>query len=324
MNVWRLQTKANICDYCLKNNIAAVGWSLLNITETERKNIKTFEDFEKYAKNTYEKYYSVKRLCNDIQIGDLIWMRDGGKYYLGRVGKNSKYKFDSSKESTELDSCNQRNSIEWCNKSFDESSVPVFDESSVPGAVTTSFIKGSTLQRIHHSGIVEYSALLFDKVCSTKHYSSLKLPLTEDNFYSLLSTADCEDLLCFWLYYKFGYISVPSSNKISTPKYECVLINPKNGNHIYIQVKKSKDGIDIDANDYADLNGEDLNGEDFNGEVWFLTTRGEVKNISVHSNMHEAKPTELFEFAISKEAKNIMSESIKNWVMLLSEYDEKA
>lgn len=53
MNIWRLQTKTSgcgkdtqICDYCVKNSVIAMGWSLIySEHEQERNNIKTWEDY---------------------------------------------------------------------------------------------------------------------------------------------------------------------------------------------------------------------------------------------------------------------------------------
>lgn len=309
MNVWRLQTKTSkgrISDYCLNNHVAAVGWSLIEIPDFERITIRTFDAYLSYAEIQYDNFDSVKRMYYDVQVGDLIWIRDGGKYYIGRVGENSKWEFNVSPEALAVDASNQLTNIVWY--WFNES-----DESTIPGAINTAFIKGSTFQRINKSGVQEYSALLYDQLANSGFYKNIKLSLSQSNFYSLLSPEDCEDLLCLWLYKKYGYICIPSTNKISTPLYECVLIDPNNGAHIYIQVKKGT--VDINADDYAGLDGA----------VWFLTTDGKVKNAdtNVHSNMYAADSTELFEFALSEESDNIMSPSIKTWARFLTEQDNK-
>ena len=48
MAVWRLQVNTggtNVADYCLKNHVAAMGWSLRELTQTERSEIHTFLDY---------------------------------------------------------------------------------------------------------------------------------------------------------------------------------------------------------------------------------------------------------------------------------------
>lgn len=304
MSVWRLQTNTaagKISNYCLENDVVALGWSLKDVPDAERNSIVTFNEYCDYADTFYNNYDSVKRLAEQLKPDDLIWMRDtNGQYYLARVTENSKWLFNTSANAVEHDACNQFTEIHW--KKVNSES----DESCVPGAVSTSFIMGSTFQRINKSGIESYSKLLYNNITETNHYN-IELELTEKNFYSLLSTDDCEDLLYFWLYKEFGYICVPSSNKTSTPNYECVLINPKNGKHIYIQVKKGC--INIDAEHYENLDGE----------VWFLTTEGQVLNIEKYNNMNEANPTVLYDFARSEESNNIVSKSIKMWINFLCE-----
>lgn len=301
MNVWRLQTETKRrFQYCLNKDVAAMGWGLQNLSQSEREGIETFDDYMRYADREYEQYYALKRLHNEAKLGDLIWMHGFGQYYIGRVSEESTWKFDASDEAKKCDASNQLTNIKWYK--FGEG-----DESTIPGAINTSFIKGSAFQRINKSGVHGYSGLLYDKLVGTEYYNDIKLGLTESNFYSLLTVEDSEDLLALWLYKEHGYISIPSTNKISTSLYECILIDPKSGKHIYIQVKKGN--VNIDANEYSALMGD----------VWFLTTGGKVENISDYSNMHVADPTMLYEFAVSEESDNILSKSIKMWVNLLND-----
>lgn len=304
-HVWRLQTitlKGDISGYCLKNNIAALGWSLLEIEQRNRESITTFDDFEHYADSTfYSDYNSVKRFATEVQAGDLLWIRSKGKYYLGRFGEDSNWKFVASEEATGLDASNQRNNIKWYSQNE-------ADESVVPGAISTAFIAGSAFQRIRKSGVFEYSALLYDELSCSSYYKDIKLDLNEENFYSLLSPEDCEDLLCMWLYKEKGYICIPSTNKIATPLYECVLIDPKTGRHIYTQVKKGK--INIDASKYSELDGE----------VWLFSSEGRVENFSINKNeIYEANPKVLYEFALAEEFENIIPPNIKTWVDFLAD-----
>ncbi|HNX13814.1 MAG TPA: hypothetical protein PKH29_03060 [Oscillospiraceae bacterium] len=308
MAVWRLQTKPgtgkSIARYCIDNKIAALGWSLTEIPEEERQCIKTFDDYLVCAKKAaYKQFKALTRFHSYQKEGDLIWVRDEGKYYLGRVGKHTKWKFNN--EAVKIDAANQLSDIDWyC---FDEG-----DESTVPGAVSTAFIKGSTFQQIRKSGIQEFSGLLYDKLAETTYYSNTQVTLNQKNFYSLLTPEDCEDLLCLWLYSKYGYICIPSTNKTATPLYECILINPQDGEHIYIQVKKGQ--TNLDANAYAELKGD----------VWLLTTEGEVKNLENYKDrIFQANPIELYEFAMSDESTNILSSSIKTWVEFLTDQDNK-
>ena len=179
--VWRLQTKTDlsqvntngisVAEYCINENVMAMGWTLResiydfleandkNSLKNEEKEIEN--DFNKYKKiiekNIYpslnQKFYegkvngNIKRLANDIQKDDLIWIRSKGIYYLGRKTKNSKYLYKYCDDPTNIilqkGINNQLTNIEW---------FEIGDESDIPGCISTSFIGGYTLQRIQKTG----------------------------------------------------------------------------------------------------------------------------------------------------------------------------
>lgn len=303
MAVWRLQTRTDggrIAQYCLDNGVAAMGWSLLGVPQKEREKITNFEQYTVYAEKLYKNFGSVNRL-QEVQAGDFIWIRHKGQYYMGHIQQNSQWYFDSSEEAASMDVANQLTNVQWV-------CLSQADEASVPGSISTAFIQGSTLQRINKSSVDMFSKLLFN--CNAgKVVYPVQLELTEENFYSMLSPSDCEDLLCLWLYQQYGYVCIPSTNKISTPLYECVLLNPKNGEHIYIQVKNGN--VDIDADDYAQLQGI----------TWLLSTGGSILNANTHKNVRIANPWELFEFATNDQSTHIIPPSIKSWIHFLEEQE---
>lgn len=321
-NVWRLQTKTasddgkSIADYCLDNSVITIGWSLhndtlneRNISESEKKELKALRDnisnFEEYV-SIYPKFYGgnvsnqIYTLYNEIKINDLIWMRHLGKYYLGRVGVNSKWQYSSDPNVIRRDASNQRTDIEW---------IEIGEEADVPGGVTTAFIRGRSIQRIVKDGIKEYSMYIYNKKTDGDKYKiNLNGKLSPMNmFYHYISPSGCEDLLCMYLYKQYGYICIPSTNKKSTELYECVLLNPKNGNKIYIQVKCGQ--CDLDALDYAYLDGE----------VYLFTSGGNIKNINKTKNISVIYPDELFKFAFSEDSKFILPENILTWREMILE-----
>lgn len=281
--------------------------------EKNIKNIKTFEDYCKYADKVYKSYASVKRLKEQVKENDIIWMhsRDEGKYYFGRVKKESKWIFNSE-AAEKKDAGNQLTNIDWY-----EASTRA-DEESVPGAIATAFIKGSTLQRINKDGVKEYSQLLYNKIHDPEKeqftYEKPHLCL-DKHFYMLLSPSDVEDLLALRLYAEKKYVCIPSTNKIATAKYECVLVDPESEKrkHIYIQVKKGK--VDLEASDYVNL------AKDGN-EVYLLTTEGRVKNADKYKNITAVNPDEIYRFAIDPKYKNIIPEHVLYWIEFLSEIEE--
>ena len=70
MAVWRLQVNTggtNVADYCLKNHVAAMGWSLRELTQAERSGIHTFLDYCKLARTQYKSFDSVCRMVEDVK-----------------------------------------------------------------------------------------------------------------------------------------------------------------------------------------------------------------------------------------------------------------
>ena len=298
--VWRLQTKTEVskkngledkvANELIRRKILAIGWTLrediyneltnedkIKVEENE-KSIKN--DFEKYKeiieKNSYKTIKDDKRKffygkvnpnlirLNNLKKDDLIWIHSKGKYHLGRVTEKSHYLYayrDSKKDSDilKLGINNQFTDIEW---------LKIGDESDVPGSVSTSFIRGTTLRRIKPKGSLEISQILFNKYSKKDYYSINKLENNSENFYSLLSPTECEDLLYFYLYDKYRYVAIPSTNKIETQNYEFVMLSPDNRDEkIYIQVKN---GYSKKTDLYLE------NFYELDGIVYLLTTGGEI------------------------------------------------
>lgn len=302
--VWRLQTKTDlsqintngisVAEYCINEDVMAMGWTLREsiykeLSPDEKNDLKNEEkeivnDFNKYKKiiekNIYpslnKKFYegkvnsNIQRLANDIQEDDLIWIRSKGIYYLGRKTENSRYLYkycdNQNNDILRLGVNNQLTDIEW---------FKIGDESDIPGCISTSFIKGQTLQRIQKTGSFIISQILYNKKYKEKynkvHYKNIDILKDNTNiqtFYSLLSPKDCEDLLYFYFYHKFKYIAVPSTNKTGTPTYEFVMLSPKTRKRkVYIQVKNGN-------SEMADLYLEDY--QKFDGKVYLFTTNGKI------------------------------------------------
>ena len=296
---WRLHTKPKlskknkledkVTNELIRRKIVAIGWTLrediyneltnedkIKVEENE-KSIK--DDFEKYKeiieKNSYKTIKDDKRKffygkvnpnlirLNNLKKDDLIWMRSKGIYYLGRVTEKSHYLYayrDSKKDSDilKLGISNQFTDIEW---------HEIGTESEIPGRILIAFYQREALIEIDEKFVVDISQILYNK--KDNYYKiSDKLENNKTNFYGLLSPNDCEDLLYFYLYHKFKYIVIPSTNKINTQTYEFVMLSPKNRKKkIYIQVKNGdSEKVDLYLDDYLDLNGK----------VYLLTTGGKI------------------------------------------------
>ncbi|ATV67189.1 hypothetical protein [Fusobacterium pseudoperiodonticum] len=353
---WRLHTKPKlskknkledkVTNELIRRKIVAIGWTLrediyneltnedkIKVEENE-KSIK--DDFEKYKeiieKNSYKTIKDDKRKffygkvnpnlirLNNLKKDDLIWMRSKGIYYLGRVTEKSHYLYayrDSKKDSDilKLGISNQFTDIEW---------HEIGTESEIPGRILIAFYQREALIEIDEKFVVDISQILYNK--KDNYYKiSNELENNKTNFYGLLSPNDCEDLLYFYLYHKFKYIVIPSTNKINTQNYEFVMLNSNNRDEKkYIQVKNGE--VNIEINNY----------KNFRGEIYLLTTRGNVlkngkiltkNNIDMNNgkilnldnsfkgNIFIINPEALYEFA--KEAYEnesiLMPHSILQW-----------
>ena len=362
---WRLHTKPKlskknkledkVTNELIRRKIVAIGWTLRediyneltatgkNELEEDEKSIK--DDFEKYKKiiekNNYETIKGEKKSffygkvnpnlirLNDLKKDDLIWIRSKGKYHLGRVTEKSHYLYayrDSQKNSDilKLGINNQFTDIEW---------HEIGTESEIPGRILIAFYQREALIEIDEKFVVDISQILYNK--KDNYYKiSDKLENNKTNFYGLLSPNDCEDLLYFYLYHKFKYIVIPSTNKINTQNYEFVMLNSNNRDgKIYIQVKNGE--VNIEINNY----------KNFRGEIYLLTTRGNVlkngkiltkNNIdmdngkilnldgSFKGNIFIINPEALYEFAKEayKDETILMPQSILQWFKYLEEEKE--
>lgn len=237
----------------------------------------------------------------EVEKGDYIWMRDNGIYYLGYVGDKLRYKYNSRNKALEHDAANQIKGVVW---------KPIGDESQVPGAVATAFIRGRTIQRINKSHMFEYA-----------EYAFWEKPLILENsnkdflqqlFYDCLSPNDCEDLVCLYLYDRKGYVTIPSTNKIATELYECVLVNPLNGKLAYPQVKKGD--VELNTNKYIDLIKDNPNKE-----VYLFSSEDKVVGETHIDNIHIISSDELYSWAKEKIDGNsfLIPEGIVKWYELI-------
>ena len=82
-------------------------------------------------------------------------MRDNGIYYLGHVTENSSIFITVMRDALDFDLANQITEVKW---------KRIGDESQVPGAVATAFIRGRTIQRINKDYMFEYAEYAFGEI----------------------------------------------------------------------------------------------------------------------------------------------------------------
>ena len=96
-----------------------------------------------------------------------------------------------------------------------------------------------------------------------------------------------------YLYDKANYIAIPSTNKIATELYECVLVNPENGMLAYPQVKKGNK--ELKPNDYIELIKDQPNKE-----VYLFSSEDKVVVETYIDNIHIISSDELYSWAKEK------------------------
>ena len=113
----------------------------------------------------------------------------------------------------------------------------VGSESDIPGRILVAFYQKETLIEIDEKSVVAISQIIYNK--KDKYYNiNNKIKNNKENFYDLLSPYDCEDLLYFYLYHKFKYVVIPSTNKTNTQNYEFEMVNSENRNEKICIIQK--------------------------------------------------------------------------------------
>ena len=172
-NVWRIHLRKGVVgntlpigEYCLKNKIAAMGWILEKSNEKIKSGeivIRNFKDYQMYVlQEDYSNYHCVQKLAEEILPGDFIWTYVDGKYYLAKIGKDSKYHYNCSDEAIDNDACNELTNVDW---------KEIGDHHVVDEIVLAAYQRGQTLRRIYDPknntnkflAVLEYSQKVYAK-----------------------------------------------------------------------------------------------------------------------------------------------------------------
>jgi hypothetical protein len=179
--------------------------------------------------------YTIARLANQVEDGDLLWTRDGlGRFWLGQVA--GPWRYDRSPGSVRFDFYNLR-PCHWLDKSF--------RDYEVPGAVGRSFTGHAwTLARIgNHPVAIRISEMMWARESDP---STVIPPVAPAQAISdLLDPIDVEDVVLLYLQYK-GWLLLPSTRMHDTPMYEAALRHPDTGQVAVVSVKSgSSNPVDI-------------------------------------------------------------------------------
>ena len=289
MNIWRIHLKSaakegnNPQEYCITNNIAGIGWPV----NSDAGNL-TVENYEKLCRKEYKKLpSSVNAMLYRIEIGDYMWARKSGKYYLGKV--TSKWKYGSSEEFKSYDLINYVEVQKW---------EEIGTLEKVPGKVVSSFRAPSAVQQIHDETVSRICPKLFDNSKEFKINES-------DNIFSLIGDQALEDLVALYLQKERGYFVYISTCKSDTKDVECVLVQKEVPYHkAYLQVKSGNAQIDIKAL----LDMENV------GKFYLFANQ---KWPQLHDNFEIISAETIEQFMLNN--RNILPKNIEFWIKMLEE-----
>ena len=277
---WKIKAKGlhegkpaeSAASYFIKYGSASCGWGdrkflygVADYASYKRKWIATYEPGGKKWGNQ-----GIHHLFESLEVGDFIWTRCEGVYYVAQIPDNpiNLFYIDTSEEAIRHDCVVQIRGINW---------VKCGTEESVPGSVSTYSSNKGALIRIDNNETT-HNDMTATSIFSNRiiNPTDSKLLIQDRNeIFSLLGPTGLEDLVAIWLFDKYGYFVIPSTNKIGTQKYEFVLVNGEKENNsyvrrrIYIQVKNGN--VDLKTQNFIDL----LEG---NNEVWLVTTGGVIRD----------------------------------------------
>lgn len=250
-NIWRLNTKTNgikkygqkgLLDFCKKEKIIGIGWSNPYFTEGINENIKNANEIKNYIwnliKQTDGKTRSFATAANIIvdrmNIGDYVWTRAEGVYYIAKVLSESKYHLNNQNY-VDYDLGFYRN-VEYSKK--------FFHESEVPGKIISSFAARNSTQHVTdpNNKLFNYTESLF---------LGNKIPkISLEDWTIFFSANDIEELIGLYLQIEKKLYVYTSTNKKSTTKIEFELVD-KDGNLYGVQVKTGNESIN--GNTYLEI-----------------------------------------------------------------------
>lgn len=256
--------------YFIEHECLSCGWA--EPYYADKVNVKDFDTYkQKWIEINESRNWNqqgVHHLFETLQKGDFVQTRLDGIYYLAQIPEDpiKLFNIDDRREAIEYDCVIQLKNIKW---------IKVGKEDSVPGSVSSFRQNRNSLFKIdnYESSIQEYTAtsIFSARIMNPNIDLTIK---DRDMIFNLLGPDSLEDLVALWLYDKYNYITILSTNKLGTQTYEFVLVDGTKHNNefkskkrIYIQAKNGD--VSLYTDNYKHLL------RDFNDEVW-LVTRGKV------------------------------------------------
>ncbi len=227
---------------CRLKCIFGIGWPLPDFSSTKLKLTKDIKDIYKEKKNDISE--NALENISRVKKGDIMIMRNlNGHYYVSRVIEEAFYDPDLF-----------NSVLSWKVRVDDWYEYAL--ESDLPMEVCGRFSQRnqSTISRIDNYRLRLLIILSYEKKSNKPIVGENGVPkikLTRDNFVRSLNYMELENLVCKYISdenKKGNYIMLPSSSKISHPKYEFIFVS-NSMKPITCQVKNQ---AEININDYID------------------------------------------------------------------------
>jgi hypothetical protein len=294
--IWRIQlkpetsknkTRSEILEFCRKNDSIGVGWGQISIRTHDYSELRTEID----AKDP--KALKPLNAMWDMEIGDLIYTRLDGNYFLCRVTS----KWSDTKLS------NEHEDYGICNY-VGARIIYIGREENVPGKVINCFRPASAVQRV--KDVENISKLIWNNH-SGDEFKYLEEPITIKDFWNSINSEDLEGLILLYLQSK-GYYIYSTTLKRSTAVFECVMVSIDGSHKCYPQVKSGD---------------EPLAGNDY--ELLLDNKSDKVFLFALSQNYYKSNNSQIEYLALAdievfiRENKRILPEPVLHWVNLCSE-----
>lgn len=287
-------------DYFKAHNTVSAGWScgkvweerLKQEYEQDKKDIikKDVREFLDLAREDYNQYpgkkwdekklqwysqQSFQKLIGEegtntqyLKNNDYVWFfnHEKYKYYLGKVIDDT-FKLVINPDTVKIDVGTQLEKVEFIEAGSPNEILPFITSKSAGGHQRTFM----TIDDNEGEDIAaRYSKYVWEQ---RENAFTLKNP---NEFLSSVGYDGLEDLIFAYLSDKKGYTIIPSTNKISTFKFEFIMKDEDN--HKYTLQAKNGGHISLDVKDYEN------NLNDFEG-IYLFTRNGEI--IDMDGKHHE-------------------------------------
>ncbi len=306
-------------EYFIKNNCVSCGWGDPAIHNQEY--VVDIKSYKEKWKEMYEKhnkkwgYQGIQSLFERVEKGDFLWTRLAGVYYVAQVPDRPENLFyvDLSDDAKKYDCVVQLKNIFW---------KKIGTEEKVPGSISTYNRNTSAIVKVDSSEELKATSMFSDSVLNNKPIKKIN---DRNMILRFIGPSGFEDVIALWLYDKFNYVVIPSTNKISTQTYEFVFVDGSRKNNIYNSSKR----IYLQAkNGDNNLNLEDYTINHLEDEIWLATSRGKIFNergeleaekIIQYTKTNEGyekrgyRIQELVNFLFDERKKPILPEAIKVW-----------